>query len=287
MTIPKTTTLLSLASLRTRVPPAGVIASAIYIALVVFLCIFGPLVAPMDPGKQELLAVAQPPGDGHILGTDPLGRDIASRLIVGTPLTVLGPVVVSVLVLAISVPLALVSVFRGGLLEAIVMRISDTLLAIPSMLMIIVVVGLFGGGYWIAVAVLTVLMLPGDLRIIRSVVLGQLSSPYLEAARVMNVRPLRLLFVYILPNLIPTALACIMLSFATALLTLSSLAFLGLGAPPGATDWGTMLADNRLLITENPAAVVIPALLLIGTGLAVTTIGDWFHGRFEKGKNAN
>lgn len=251
----------------------------VFAALVALATIATPFLGFLDPDAQRLLDARQSPSGAHWLGTDELGRDVLARVIHGTGATILGPVVVAACAALIAVPLALLGASKGGIVESVIMRFSDTLLALPSILVIVVVVGLFSGGYWLAVGVLVLLIVPSGLRVVRSAALGQQSLPYLEAARLMGTGEWRIMFVHVLPNLLPTIVATFLLDFVTALVALSSLAFLGLGAPPGSADWGSMLSENLRLIDLNPWASLVPAILLILTAYAATTIGDWLYAR--------
>jgi ABC-type dipeptide/oligopeptide/nickel transport system permease subunit len=161
------------------------------------------------------------------------------------------------------------------------------LYALPAMLVILVLVGLVGQGYWSAVALLIFLYAPGDVRLIRSAVIGQRNLPYIEAARTTGVGSPRTMFVHLFPNVLPTVVAGTLLDFVSALVGLSSLSFLGVGTPPGSTDWGRMLAENRGLLDVNPWAAIAPALLIIGAGVSMTVLGDWAYGRLQKGNQRN
>ena len=256
------------------------------IVAVLAMAVFGRLLAPQDPSAQTLLDARQLPSAEHLLGTDQLGRDVLSRLLSGAALTVLGPFLVATSAALVAVPLGLTAASRGGWIETVIMRGADLLLAIPSLLVIIVVVGLLGGSYWLAVAVLVVLIAPSGLRLVHAVATSQQSLPYLEAARTMGIGRRRIMFVHVLPNLAPTVVATFLLDFVSALVALSALAFLGVGAPPGSTDWGSMLSESLRLVDVNPWAAVGPATLLILASFSVTAVGDWLHAKLEGAPDA-
>ncbi|MEU7839028.1 ABC transporter permease [Nonomuraea sp. NPDC049129] len=250
-----------------------------------FAAVFGSWLAPLDLSQQNLLEAGLPPAGGHLLGTDQFGRDILSRVLVGTRAAMEGPLVVALCATAVAVTLGLLAGFKGGWTDAVIMRVMDMLFAIPGLLVITVVVGLFGGGYWLAVIMLVVLTAPGGTRVIRSSVLAQRNLPYIEAARTLGVPTRKLMFIHILPNILPNVVAAALLDFVGGLISLSSLSFLGLGSPPGASDWGRMLAENRGLLGQNPWAAIAPALLLIVAAFSVTVLGDWAYARLEEGRN--
>ena len=151
----------------------------------------------------------------------------------------------------------------------------------PGPLIAIVVVGIVGGGYWTAVAVLVILFMAPDTRIVRSAVLAQRSLPYIEAARTLGVSRVRILFVHLLPNVLPIVLSYVVLDFAFALVNLAGLSFLGLGVQPGTADWGRMLFENRGIMFSNPVAVLLPALMIVLTAGSINIIGDWLNDRLS------
>lgn len=252
------------------------------VALVVLAAVLGVALVPQDPGQQHLLTGATGPSSAHWLGTDDLGRDIFARLVAGTRTAVLGPAVAALGTTLVGLVLGLLAGFRGGLVDEIIMRTTDFVYAVPALLVIIVVVGLFSGSYWVAVAVLVLLAAPGATRIVRAAVLAQRGLPYVEAARTLGLRDRRLMLVHITPNVLPTVVTSLLLEFSAALVALSALSFLGLGVPPGAADWGRMVAENRALLQLNAWSILAPALMLAITASAVTAIGDWLHERLER-----
>jgi peptide/nickel transport system permease protein len=133
----------------------------------------------------------------------------------------------------------------------------------------------------VTVVVLIVLFSPTDIRMMRSAVMTQSTRPYIESAKVLGLSRWRVMFRHILPNVLPIALATMLLNVAFALVAMSALSFLGLGVGPGEPDWGRQLADGRNLLTQNAAAVVVPGLLIIVTATAINLIGDWIQERYN------
>jgi len=172
--------------------------------------------------------------------------------------------------------------YLGGLVDAAVMRWVDFMFALPGPLVAIVVVGVVGGGYWTAVAVLVVLFTAPDTRIVRSAVLAQRPLPYIDAARALGISKARILFVHILPNILPIVLAYVVLDFAFALVNLAGLSFLGLGVEPGTPDWGRMLFENRNILFVNPLGLLFPAGMIIVTAVSMNLIGDWLFGKLTQ-----
>ncbi|HET6620622.1 MAG TPA: ABC transporter permease [Dongiaceae bacterium] len=266
---------------RSTIPP-GVVLAFIIVAAVVICAFFGPHIAPDSPFTQRLEVGDVPPSAQFLAGTDLLGRDVLSRVIHGAWTALVGPVVVAVSGWAIATVLGLLSGYLGGVVDSAIMRWVDFMLALPGPLVAIVVVGVVGGGYWTAVLVTTIIFTAPDTRIVRSAVLEQRPRPYIDAARALGVSKARILFIHILPNVLPIILAYVVLDFAFALVNLAGLSFLGLGVEPGTPDWGRMLFENRTILFTNPVALLLPAGMIILTAVSMNLIGDWLFERLTR-----
>jgi peptide/nickel transport system permease protein len=252
-----------------------------WLAIVAVLAVFGPLLAPTDPAEQDLLVGLSGPVEGHPLGTDELGRDILSRVVAGTRSPVVGALGVAFGAMALSVTFGLLAGYLGGRVEAVIMRSADLMLALPGLLVLIVVVGAFDGGYALAIVLLALLTAPWDTRIVRSVVLEQRPRAYVEAAQVMGLSSRRVMVSHILPNIQAIVVVNLCLDFTFGLVSLAALSFLGLGVSPGAADWGRMVFENRDLLTANAWAALGPALMITLTAAAANIAGDWAYERIE------
>ncbi len=248
--------------------------SLIYFVVIIVIALGAPWLAPHDPAKQSLLDSAISPNGTHWLGTDNLGRDIASRLIYGARWALIGPFAIAAGAGLLGTSLGLLAGSAGGRIDGITMRVIDLIYSIPPLLLVIVIVGVFGGGYLLAVVVIIVLSAPGDVRLVRSAVLAQRELPYVQAARVVGLRETEISVKHVLPNIAPTVTANVLLEFVGGLVALSGLAFLGLGLPAGSADWGLMLAENRGILDLNPNAAIAPALLIMLTAVSMTVLGD-------------
>ena len=246
----------------------------VFIGLMVILAVVAPWIVPYDPAQQNLIASGQGPSTAHWLGTDSLGRDIFSRVIYGTRTALVGPVLVAIGAGILGTAFGLLAGYRGGRIDGLTMRSIDLVYAIPPLLVAIVVVGIFGGGYWLAVLVLIVLSAPADVRVVRSAVLAQRELPYVAAARTVGLGGFTIAVRHVLPNVTPTVSANVLLEFVGGLIALSGLAFLGLGVAAGTPDWGLMIAENRNLLDLNPWAMIVPALLIMALASAMTVLGD-------------
>ena len=244
------------------------------LTLMVLIAIMADWVTPYDPYAQDLVASSQGPSAAHWLGTDQLGRDILSRLMVGSRTGLIGPAIVAVCATLLGTLIGLWAGFSGGITDSVTMRSIDVVYAIPPLLVAVVLVGLLGGGYWLAVAVLIVLSAPADVRVVRAAVMAQREMPYIAAARTLGLSQTRIALKHVLPNVAPTLAANALLQFVVALIALSGLAFLGIGVSAGTPDWGLMIAENRSILDLNPWAVIAPALCITLLAVAVAILGD-------------
>jgi peptide/nickel transport system permease protein len=249
--------------------------------LIVFIvsifAIVGPWIAPHNPNATNLaLGITKPSGSAW-LGTDDLGRDILSRTIVGARTAMVGPILIAFGAMVLGNLLGLISGYRGGLTDSGIMRWVDLMYALPPLLVAIVIAGVLGSSYGLAVALLVILTAPYDTRIVRAATLEQRSLPYVEAARTLGLSDSRIMFRHIWPNIAPLVVANSFLNFAFSLVALSALSFLGLGAGPATPDWGRMLSDSRSLIFDNPWTALAPGAMIVLTAAAMNLIGDWLY----------
>jgi peptide/nickel transport system permease protein len=259
-----------------------VVLAMLVVTVVLVAAAFGPRLAPHSPTSQDLFNGLAGPSREHLLGTDDLGRDIFSRTVVGARTAVIGPALIALGAMLLGNLLGLLAGYRGGLLDTLVARGADLVYALPALLVAIVVVGVLGGGYFTAVALLVILYSPVDTRLVRGATLVQRSLPYVEAARVTGVPPARIMLAHIWPNVLPLAVANAFLTFAFSIVSLSSLSFLGLGVGPGEADWGRMLSDSRTLLFDNPWSALGPGIALVMTAASVNVLGDWLFERLSE-----
>lgn len=259
----------------------SVAVSAVIVAGLLLLVVASPFL--QSPAlHQNIMETTRAPGqDHHLLGTDQLGRDVLLLTLAGTGSAIIGPVVIALGSMVLGIVFGTLAGYRRGLLDGTVGRVTDILLALPVLLAAIVIGGVFGGGYWSVVAVLIVLFCPSDIRIIRSAVLEQAPRPYVEAAQMLSLSRARIMFEHILPNVRSLVITNMLLNVGFALVTLSSLSYLGVGVRPGAADWGRQISDGREIMFTNPAVVLAPALMLIVATCAITVIGDWVGDRLS------
>ena len=255
--------------------PIEVLVSLALLGIVTVLAIFGTVIAP-NATSQAILDALLPPGSpGHLLGTDELGRDVLALTIAGSGSALVGPVIVAMGSMLLGILLGTVAGYVRGPIDFLISRWTDLLFSLPMLLAAIVVAGVFGAGYWMTVVLLIILFSPSDIRIVRAGVLEQAARPYIEAVQMLSISKARIMFGQVLPNVSSLIITNAMLNVAFALVAFSSLSFLGVGVPSGSADWGRQLTDGRSIMMDNPAAVLVPALLIIGVACAANLVGDW------------
>jgi ABC-type dipeptide/oligopeptide/nickel transport system permease subunit len=262
-----------------RIPSVAVALTATVLALDLLLAALGPALAPHDPRQVHLHLVSPAPSDGFPLGTDQLGRDILSQVMAGARSAVLGPLAIALLTLTLSTIIGVVAGYRGGWLDAVIGRGVDLLYSLPPLMVAILVVGVLGGGYLLAIGVLVLMSLPQNVRVIRAATLEQRALPYVEGSRVLGAGSLHIMFRQILPNLRAVLLVGFFLRFTYGFIDLTTLSFLGLGVAPGTPDWGRMLAESRILVFENAWAALAPLTMIVLTAVSVNVLGDWIYER--------
>jgi len=249
--------------------------STLALAFVAVCALLPGLVAPNSTAQDILLGVTSPGTAGHLLGTDNLGRDITLLTLGGTRSAIVGPLVIALGSMLFGILLGTPAGYFGGLTDGVIARWSDLLLALPATLLAVVVAGIVGGGYWITVLLLIILFSPSDIKLVRGAVLEQKTRPYIESARVLRMSAWRIMYRQILPNVAPVIIANFMLNIAYAIVSMSSLSYLGLGVGPGSPDWGRQLDDGQQLLASNPAALIAPGVMIVLTATAINIVGDW------------
>jgi len=246
----------------------------VFIVFMIVMALAAPYIVPYDASQADYSNILSGPGKAHIWGTDEYGRDIFSRLMVGSRTSLFSALTATIIGTIGGVLLGLVAGFFGGLLDSLIMRFCDVMFAFPDILLAIAVVAIIGPGMinvMIAVAVFTV---PSFARITRSATLAVKQELYIEVARSLGCRNGRLLFVHVLPGTIPSMIVNFTMRIGTAILAASSLSFLGFGANVTEPDWGAMLSQGRNYLNTAPHIVLFPGILILLTVLAFNLLGD-------------
>lgn len=251
------------------------------IVIVLVVCaIFAPLIAPFDPNEQNLAMRLLPPvyeegaNSAYILGTDDFGRDLLSRIIYGARVSIMIGFISVVISLAVGLMLGILAGYYGGIIDLIIMRIVDIMLAIPAILLAIVIVAILGPSLYNAMIAIGIVGIPTYARIIRASVLAEKEKEYVIASRINGSSDLRLMLVVILPNCLSPIIVQATMGFASAVLEAAGLSFLGLGAQPPLAEWGAMLSNSLQYITTAPWMILYPGLAIFLTVLGFNLIGD-------------
>jgi dipeptide transport system permease protein len=258
----------------------GAVGGLVIVTFLLLLALFAPWVAPHAPDATNSTAFLRPPAwqEGgsaqFLLGTDAIGRDILSRLIWGSRLSLSIGIAVVLIAVAAGIALGLIAGFARGITEIAIMRFMDILLTLPSLLLAIVIVAILGPGLVNAMLAVAVVVLPHYVRITRAAVIAETSRDYVTAARVSGAGTLRLMFSEVLPNCAAPLIVQASLGVSTAILDAAALGFLGLGAQPPSPEWGTMLADAREFVLRAWWVVTFPGLMILAAVLAFNLLGD-------------
>src|SRR3954471_13365882 len=250
------------------------------VLLLIVLALFANVIAPHPPNEQYRNFTLAPPmwhqggSAAFILGTDPVGRDMLSRLIHGTRLSLLIGAISVAISLVLGVFLGLLAGYLRGLTETFIMRLMDVMLSLPSLLLAIAVVAILGPGLANAMYAIAIVLLPHYVRLTRAAVMAEAGKEYVASSRIAGAGPLRLMFNTILPNCTAPLIVQATLGFSTAILDAAALGFLGLGAQPPTPEWGSMLADALEFIQRAPWVVTFPGLAILITVLAFNLMGD-------------
>lgn len=254
----------------------------ILIVLVLLTALFGPLISPHDPLKHNLRDRFEPPGYSNadsvfLLGTDQLGRDILSRLIAGTRVSVAVGVLSVLIAGIIGVAYGLISGFAGGLVDNLMMRVADAFLAIPFIVLVVAVSGVVGAGLVTLILILGVTSWVTYARVTRAEVLAARESDYVMAARALGQTGGKIMVRHILPNVTGSIIVLATMMVATTMLAEAALSFLGLGVQPPTVTWGLMLSDGRQYIGSAWWMSTFPGIAITLTVLGVVFVGDWLR----------
>ena len=244
------------------------------VAFFVALAVFAPVLSPYDPIAQSWTLVRHPPSLSHWFGTDDLGRDILVRVIYGTRASLLAGVISVGIALSIGVPLGLAAGYLGGFLDALIGRMTDAMLACPFLILAIALAAFLGPSLGNAMIAIGVTATPIFVRLTRGQVLAVKMEDYVEAARAVGNPRWRIVFVHILPNIMPALLVQATLSIAAAIIAEAALSFLGLGQQPPEPSWGSMLNSAQRFLVNAPWMAVWPGLAIFLTVLSFNLVGD-------------
>jgi dipeptide transport system permease protein len=258
----------------------GAVIGLVVVCLIVLTALFADIIAPHPPTLQYRDATLVPPAwqaggsSRFLLGTDPVGRDMLSRILHGARLSLIIGLVSVSLSLSIGIVLGLVAGYYRGIVEVAIMRMMDIMLALPSLLLAVAIVAILGPGLINAMYAIAVVMLPHYARQTRAAVIGELTRDYVSASRIAGAGTLRIMFNCVLPNCAAPLIVQATLGFSSAILDAAALGFLGLGAQPPTPEWGSMLASALEFIQSAWWVVTFPGLAILISVLAFNLMGD-------------
>lgn len=240
----------------------------------ILVAIFAPWLTPFDPYEQNLSNALTPPNEKNFLGTDIYGRDVFSRVIVGSRTTLLASLTLLAVIATVGSLIGAICGYRGGKLDKFLMRLSDIFLAFPQMVFAIAAAGALGGGLLNAAIALAIIAWPKYARISRSLTLTIRQMPYLAAAKMSGSSSTKILLAHVLPNIAGTILVTATLDLGTIIMELAGLSFLGLGATPPIAEWGAMMSNGRSLLQTAPWVILAPGFAIFLTVATFNLLGD-------------
>lgn len=258
----------------------------VFLLGIIFMAIFAGIIAPHDPTVQYRDCLEQPPTWGaekcnFVFGTDYAGRDMLSRIIYGTRLSLIAGGMVVILCLSIGIMFGVIAGYYRGWVDITIMRIMDTILSVPGLLMALVLVAILGPGLLNAMIAISITYLPYFVRLTRSSYIIENTKEYVIASKISGASKFRIMFITILPNCMAPLIVQATLSFSTAILDTAALGFLGMGAQPPTPEWGTLIAENRDLMLSAPWTVTFPGLAILLAVLAINLMGDGLRDAFD------
>ncbi len=250
----------------------------IFVSIFIILGIIGPYITPYDPTyidfKNMVKERLQPPSLRHPFGTDEYGRDLFSRVLVGARISLM----VSIAVMAIAIPLGLIlgliAGYYGGVVDEIIMRVTDVFLSFPGLVLAIAFSATLGASIWSAMIAIALVWWPGYVRVVRGQTLAVKQSLYVEAAKAIGVKTPKILRRHILPNVLTPLLVLATLDFGSVILVSAALSFIGLGAQPPTPEWGRLVADGRRWFPDKWWYTFFPGLAIFFTVLGWNLLGD-------------
>lgn len=245
------------------------------LAILLLVCsIFSAYLTPCDPYLQDLSIAKAPPSAQHPLGTDRYGRDMLSRIIVGSRTSIFSTLLLVAVITIFGTAIGVICGWHGKWIDTALMRVSDMFLAFPGLVFALAVAGVLGGGLHNAIIALAAISWPKYARIARSQTLVQRETAYLKAAKLAGSGAWKIIFKHILPNIAGPILVTSMLDIGTMMMELAGLSFLGLGAKPPIAEWGSMMSDTRSLLTTAPWITFAPGIAIFISVMIFNLLGD-------------
>ena len=263
-----------LAWLRRLAKKPGAFSGALTIMLFILVALFAPQLAPYGPAQMTYTAIQQPPSVAHPMGTDELGRDILSRVIYGARISMQVGLIAVGIAMTTGTFLGMLAAFLGGFMDAVIMRIMDVMLAFPGILLAIAIVAILGPDLYNTMIAVGVAAIPVYARTARGSTLSVLEFDYVQAAVALGAGHMRILFRYVLPNILAPIVVLATVGIATSILSAAGLSYLGLGAQPPTPEWGAMLSEARAYLRSAWWIATFPGLAIMLVVMAFNLLGD-------------
>lgn len=270
---------------RRLVARKGALAGMAVVAFFVALALLAPLISPYDPTATSWATVRKAPSAAHWFGTDEVGRDVVARVIWGARASLIAGVISVGIALALGIPIGMLAGYRGGWIDAAIGRIVDAMLACPFLILAIALAAFLGPSLGNAMIAIGITATPIFIRLTRGQVLTVKTEDYVEAARAVGNREMRIAIRHVLPNVMPPLLVQASLAIATAIIAEASLSFLGLGQQPPAPSWGSMLNTAQRFLTQAPWMAIWPGMAIFLTVLGFNLLGDGLRDAFDPRQN--
>jgi peptide/nickel transport system permease protein len=248
------------------------------------IAIFAPLIAPYDPLEQVIPRRLQAPSAEHLMGTDNLGRDVFSRIVHGTRISLTVGVSSTLMGAVVGVFFGIIAGFYGKVADSIIMRVVDVQLAFPGILLALAIVAVLGSGTGVVIVAVAVWAVPTFARIVRGSTLVVKKLEYIDAIKAVGARDSRIIFVHILPNVLSPIIVQATLNVGGAIVSAAVLSFLGVGTQAPAPEWGSMVSAGRPFMLENPNLVLFPGLAIFLLVVGINLLGDGLRDHLEPKK---
>lgn len=247
----------------------------VIMSIIVIMAIFAPMIAPYDPDEIDVVNSMMPPGyEGHIFGTDSYGRDLFSRILFGSRVSLIVGVSAILVGCLIGVLLGLIAGYFGGVLDSIIMRIMDAMFAFPFILLAITLMMVFGSGLFNTILAIAIGNIPGFARITRGQVLAIKEEDYIEVTESLGAKKFRIIFSHVLPNAVTPIIIYGTMSVAGAIISEAALSYLGLGIAPPTASWGSILQEGKDYLVLAPHISIFPGLAIVLSVLGINLFGD-------------
>lgn len=243
-------------------------------AALLLITIFAKYICPYDPYAQDLTQAMQPPSAAHLMGTDTYGRDMLSRVLIGAQTSISSTFALVAIITVFGTVVGIFCGYYGGIVDSVMMRISDVCLAFPGLVFAMAVAAILDGGVRNAVIALALISWPKYSRIARGQTLSVKNLPYMQASQMAGDSVLQMIFRHVLPNIVGPILVTSMLDIGTMMMEIAGLSFLGLGAQPPVAEWGSMMSSGRSMLQTYPWIVLSPGLAIFISVVIFNLLGD-------------